>query len=41
VETIAQRDLLIACGCDYAQGYLFSQPLPLHEFESLLEKSLR
>jgi diguanylate cyclase (GGDEF)-like protein/PAS domain S-box-containing protein len=41
VETITQRDQLIACGCDYAQGYLFSHPLPLHEFERLLEKSLR
>ena len=27
VETEAQRDFLIAAGCPYAQGYLFSPPL--------------
>ncbi len=28
VETEAQCKLLIAAGCDYAQGYLFSKPIP-------------
>lgn len=28
IETVEQRDLLIAAGCDYGQGYLFSRPLP-------------
>ncbi len=37
VETVGQRDLLLASGCDYAQGYLFSKPLPADEFEKLLE----
>ena len=36
VETAMQRDLLLAAGCDYAQGYLFSKPLPPEELEKLL-----
>lgn len=36
VETEGQRSLLAAAGCDYAQGYLFGQPLPPDAFESLL-----
>ncbi len=37
VETEQQKNLLAAAGCDYAQGYLFSKPLPPEEFETLLE----
>ncbi|TAL44575.1 MAG: EAL domain-containing protein [Methylovulum sp.] len=36
VETAQQRDLLTAMGCDYAQGYLFSKPVPAEEFELCL-----
>lgn len=36
VETQLQHDLLLAAGCDYAQGYLYSPPLPAHEFDELL-----
>ncbi|MFC7421527.1 EAL domain-containing protein [Iodobacter arcticus] len=34
VETEAQRDFLASQGCQSYQGYLFSRPLPLHEFEA-------
>ncbi len=37
VETEEQRDLLLAAGCDYAQGYLYSKPVPAAEFEGLLK----
>jgi len=33
VETEAQREFLIRIGCHAFQGFLFSQPLPLKEFE--------
>jgi diguanylate cyclase (GGDEF)-like protein/PAS domain S-box-containing protein len=36
VETEGQRNLLTIAGCDYAQGYLFSKPVPPEEFERLL-----
>lgn len=36
VETALQRDLLIAAGCDYGQGYLFSRPIPPDQFDALL-----
>ena len=35
VETEVQRDLLRHSGCDYAQGYYYSPPLPAEELESL------
>lgn len=34
VETQAQFELLQQSGCDEVQGYLFSKPLPLSNFES-------
>ncbi len=36
IETQEQCDLLIAAGCDYGQGYLFSKPVSADEFELLL-----
>jgi diguanylate cyclase (GGDEF)-like protein/PAS domain S-box-containing protein len=36
VETLEQRKLLTAAGCDYGQGYLFSKAVPPEEFEVLL-----
>jgi EAL domain-containing protein (putative c-di-GMP-specific phosphodiesterase class I) len=38
VETEAQRDFLAGLGCHSFQGYLFSRPIPLQEFELLLEE---
>jgi len=35
IETQQQKDLLIAAGCDFGQGYLFSKPIPADEFEKL------
>jgi EAL domain-containing protein (putative c-di-GMP-specific phosphodiesterase class I) len=35
VETEEQRDYLAGLGCHSFQGYLFSYPLPLEEFERL------
>ena len=37
VETEAQRDLLADLGCHNYQGYLFSRPLPVHEFEAFIK----
>ena len=36
VETVAQRNALRACGVTTMQGYLFSKPLPVAEFDKLL-----
>lgn len=36
VEDERQRSILMAEGCDQAQGYLFGRPMPVAEFEKLL-----
>ena len=36
VETQGQKKILTEAGCDYAQGYLYSKPVPSEEFEALL-----
>ena len=36
VENESQDRILKEFGCDFAQGYLYSRPLPLNEFENLL-----
>lgn len=38
VETEEQRNFLVAAGCDYAQGYLFSKPIPPEQFDRLLQQ---
>jgi EAL domain-containing protein (putative c-di-GMP-specific phosphodiesterase class I) len=35
VETEAQSDFLASLGCHNYQGYLFSKPLPVADFEAL------
>ncbi|MGN0968479.1 MAG: EAL domain-containing protein [Oscillospiraceae bacterium] len=37
VETLDQVKRLQAVNCDYVQGYFFSKPLPVAEFEELFE----
>jgi EAL domain-containing protein (putative c-di-GMP-specific phosphodiesterase class I) len=39
VETEAQRDFLASLGCHNYQGYLFSRPLPVHEFETFFNRA--
>lgn len=39
VETDSQKQLLIAMGCDYGQGYFFSKPLSVENFEALLQQT--
>ncbi len=38
-ETIEQFKILRTLGCDYIQGFYFSKPLPIHDFESYLKKT--
>jgi diguanylate cyclase (GGDEF)-like protein/PAS domain S-box-containing protein len=37
VETKGQKKILTDAGCDFAQGYLFSEPVPSNEFETMLK----
>lgn len=36
VETLEEREILFSKGCNLYQGFYFSRPLPLGEFEALL-----
>ena len=36
IETQSQLDILNSLDCDYGQGYLFSRPVPVDEFELLI-----
>ncbi|HEY8034945.1 MAG TPA: bacteriohemerythrin [Methylobacter sp.] len=41
VETEQQRQLLLNKGCNHYQGYLFSKPVPIGQFEALLKQDSR
>jgi polar amino acid transport system substrate-binding protein len=36
IENKRMSDLMISYGCDYLQGYYFSKPVPVFEFQKLL-----
>jgi len=40
VETEEQRGLLLTAGCDFAQGYFFSRPVPADRLNELIAASL-
>ena len=37
IETTAQEELLIDCGCEYGQGYLYGKPMKRADFEEFLK----
>ena len=39
VETLEEYKILKSLGCDFIQGFYFSKPLPVREFETYLKKS--
>lgn len=39
IETVRQREILLEAACDFAQGYLYSPPLPAAQFELILENN--
>lgn len=40
VETENQADYLRGIRCDMAQGYLYAKPMPIQDFENLLDKEM-
>lgn len=40
VETENQADYLRGIRCDVAQGYLYARPMPMDDFETLLDKEM-
>ncbi|PYS92073.1 MAG: hypothetical protein DMF62_01285 [Acidobacteria bacterium] len=41
IDSIHQLHQLMVLSCEYGQGYLFSHPLPAHEFRTLLDDPSR
>jgi len=40
VETESQADYLKEISCDMAQGYLYARPMPMDQFENMLDKEM-
>ena len=40
IETVPQVEFLKHTTCDLIQGYVYSKPVPVHEFEKLLDGQL-
>lgn len=40
VETKIQRDMLKEAGCEIVQGYYYSKPIPIEEYEALLKQHM-
>lgn len=40
VETKVQRDMLKEAGCEIVQGYYYSKPIPIEEYEDLLKQHM-
>lgn len=40
VETAAQQQELVKCGCDLLQGFLLGKPMPLDEFETRFKREI-
>ena len=38
VETEEQRQILMSKGCTHYQGYLFGKPVPIEQFEAMLQQ---
>ena len=38
VEEEQQVEMLKSLGCDYIQGYYFSRPIPMEEYEKLIHQ---
>ena len=41
VETLEQYNFLKENGCDIIQGYYLSKPLPINDFEELIQKEFK
>ena len=37
IETEEQEELLIACGCEYGQGFLYGKPMRRADYEAFLK----